>query len=227
MGMTLRERREATRAYYAAASFMDANVGRLVDTLHRLGLAENTTIVFWADHGWQLGEHGQWEKQSLFEAATRVPMMIGGAGVEAVGQACSRTVEHLDIYPTLMEMCGLTGAPPNLQGQSLVPLLSNPDAGWSRPAVSQMYRSPMQHWKNLPAGGVMGYSLRTERYRYTFWREGSEGEELYDYQVDPRELHNLSSDSRAAVLKVRLRAKLEEICRERGMASAPGALKDA
>ena len=108
MGMTVRECREAIRAYYAAASFVDANVGRVVDALHRLGLAENTTIVFWADHGWQLGEHGQWEKQSLFEPAVHVPLMIGGAGVEAVGQTCSRTVEHLDIYPTLVEMCGLS-----------------------------------------------------------------------------------------------------------------------
>ena len=227
MGMTLRERREATRAYYAAASFMDANVGRVVDALHRLGLAENTTIVFWADHGWQLGEHGQWEKQSLFEPATRVPLMIGGAGVGAVGQACSRTVEHLDIYPTLVEMCGLSGSPSSLQGKSLVPLLSNPDASWGRPAVSQIYRSPKLHWKNLPPGGVMGYSIRTERYRYTFWKEGSEGEELYDYQADPRELHNLAGDGRVSALKAGLRARLEAICLARGMASAPGALENS
>ena len=226
LGMSVRERREAIQAYYAAASFVDANVGRVVEALHRLGLAENTTIVFWADHGWQLGEHGQWEKQSLFEAATRVPLMIGGAGVEAIGRTCSRTVEHLDIYPTLVEMCGLSGSPSTLQGQSLVPLLSNPDAAWGRPAVSQIYRRPGS-FKNLPLGGIMGYSIRTERYRYTFWKQGSEGEELYDYQSDPRELHNLADDSRAASLKERLRAKLEEISGKRGMASAPGALKDS
>lgn len=229
-GMNIRECRQAIRAYYAAATFMDANVGRVIDALQRLGLAENTTVVFWADHGWQLGEHGQWEKQTLFEPAARVPLLIGGAGVEAAGQACPRTVEHLDIYPTLMELCSLRGAPSDLHGQSLVPLLSNPNASWNRPAISQIYRrggSPPWGFPNAPQGGVMGYSIRTERYRYTFWKEGSEGEELYDYEVDPRELRNLATDRHSAALKGRLRANLEAICRQRGMSSAPGALKDA
>lgn len=230
-GMTDRECRLAIRAYYAAASFLDANVGRVLDAVQRLGLAENTTIVFWADHGWQLGEHGQWEKQTLFEPAARVPLMIGGAGVDSAGQACPRTVEHLDIYPTLVELCALQGAPSNLHGQSLVPLLSNPKASWNRPAISQIYRPgdypPPWGWPNIPASGVMGYSIRTERYRYTFWKEGSEGEELYDYQVDPRELRNLAADNRAAALKATLRANLVEICRQRGIANAPGALKES
>ena len=230
-GMTVLQRREAIRAYYAAASFLDANVGRILDALRRLGLAENTTIVFWSDHGWQLGEHGQWEKQTLFEPAARVPLMIGGAGVTAASQACRRTVEHLDIYPTLVELCGLQGAPSDLHGRSLVPLLSNPNAGWDRPAISQIYRPanypPPWGWPNTPPGGIMGYSLRTERYRYTFWKEGSEGEELYDYQVDPRELRNLADDDSVVGLKRTLRASLQKICLERGMAGAPGALKDS
>lgn len=221
-GMSARECRQAIRAYYAAASFMDANVGRVLSALHRLGLAENTTIVFWADHGWQLGEHGQWEKQTLFEPATRVPLMIGGAGVQAAGQACSRTVEHLDIYPTLVELCGLQGTPSNLHGRSLVPFLSNPGANRDRPAISQLYRRgnypAAGNRPNVPQAGAMGYSIRTERYRYTFWNEGSEGEELYDYQTDPRELHNLAASSGASALKARLRADLERISRQRGMA---------
>lgn len=228
-GMTTDQCRKAIRAYYAAASFMDFNVGRVLDALQKLGLAENTTIVFWADHGWQLGEHGQWEKQTLFEPAARVPLMIGGAGVAAKGQFCPRTVEHLDLYPTLVELCGLQGTPSNLHGQSLVPLLSNPEASWSRPAITQIYRPgnypPPWGRSDIPPGGIMGYSLRTERYRYTYWKEGSEGEELYDYHVDPRELHNLATDSRMAGLKATLRADLETICRQRGMANAPGALK--
>jgi len=230
-GMPARECRQAIRAYYAAASFMDANVGRVLDALHRLGLAENTTIVFWADHGWQLGEHGQWQKETLFEPALRVPLMIGGAGVDAAGQSCPRTVEHLDIYPTLVEMCALQGTPSNLHGHSMVPLLSDPNASWSRPAISQIYRPanypPPWGWPNIPPGGIMGYSIRTERYRYTFWKEGSEGEELYDYQVDPRELRNLATDIRTTALKAKLRADLERICQQRGMANAPGALKDS
>lgn len=229
-GMTVNECRQAIRAYYAAASFLDSNVGRVLNALQRLGLTENTTIVFWADHGWQLGEHGQWEKQTLFEPAARVPLMIGGAGVEAKGQACPRTVEHLDLYPTLAELCGLQGTPSNLHGQSLVPLLSNPNAAWDHPAITQIYRPgnypPPWGWPNIPLKGIMGYSLRTERYRYTFWKEGSEGEELYDYQTDPRELRNLANDSRTTALKAKLRADLEAICRQRGMANAPGACKE-
>lgn len=230
-GMTTDQCRRAIRAYYAAASFLDFNVGRLLDALQRLGLAENTTIVFWADHGWQLGEHGQWEKQTLFEPAARVPVMIRGAGVAAAGQVCPRTIEHLDIYPTLVELCSLQGAPPDLHGQSLVPLLSNPNANWSRPAITQIFRPgnypPPWGWPNIPPSGIMGYSIRNERYRYTFWKEGSEGEELYDYQVDPRELHNLATDSRAAAVKATLRAELERICRQRGMSNAPGALSES
>lgn len=225
-GMTGLQRREATRAYYAAASFLDANIGRILNALDRLGSAENTTIVFWADHGWQLGEHGQWEKRNLFEPSARVPLMIGGAGVAGAGHACPRSVENLDVYPTLVELCGLQRAPDNLHGKSLAPLLANPNAAWSRPAVSQAYRSRHQimPFPDAPPGGVMGYSIRTERYRYTFWKEGSEGEELYDYQVDPREMRNLAKDSSMASLKAKLRASLEKICRERGMANAPGAL---
>jgi len=230
-GMTVRQCRQAIRAYYAAASFLDANVGRVLDALQRLGLAESTTIVFWSDHGWQLGEHGQWEKETLFEPSVRVPLMIGGAGVEAAGHSCSRTVEHLDIYPTLVELCALQGAPSNLHGQSLVPLLSDPDASWNRPAVSQIYRPsnypPPWGWPNIPPSGIMGYSIRTERYRYTFWKEGSEGEELYDYQADPQELSNLATDRRSAALKGALRTTLEKICQQRGMANAPGALGES
>jgi uncharacterized sulfatase len=228
-GMTTDQCRQAIRAYYAAASFLDFNVGRVLDALHRLGMAENTTVVFWADHGWQLGEHGQWEKQTLFEPATRVPLMIGGAGVTARGRACGRTVEHLDIYPTLVELCGLQGTPQNLHGQSLVPLLSNPEADWSHPAITQIYRpdhsAALSGWPASPPGGVMGYSIRTERYRYTFWKEASEGEELYDYETDPRELNNLASDGRSATVKAMLRDELEKICRQRGMQDAPGAIK--
>jgi uncharacterized sulfatase len=230
-GMTTDQCRQAIRAYYAAASFLDFNVGRVLNALQRLGLAENTTIVFWADHGWQLGEHGQWEKQTLFEPAARVPVMIGGAGVTAAGQVCPRTVEHLDIYPTLVELCSLQGAPSDLHGQSLVPLLSDPNASWNRPAITQIFRPgnypPPWGWPNIPPSGIMGYSIRNERYRYTFWKEGSEGEELYDYQVDPRELHNLAADSRAAVVKAALRTELERICRQRGMANAPGASRES
>ncbi len=214
-GMSVLQRREAIRAYYASISFMDAQVGRLLDALDRLGLTENTSIVFCGDNGYHLGEHGQWMKQTVFEAASRIPLMIGGAGVRARGSACPRTVELLDVYPTLVDLCGLRQAPTNLQGTSIMSLLNDPNARWDHPAISQIYRQQ---------GNVMGYSLRTERSRYSFWREGSEGEELYDYVNDPRELHNLARDSASGPLKAQLRASLEEISRARGMATAPGAL---
>jgi uncharacterized sulfatase len=148
-------------------------------------------------------------KQTNFEAAARIPLLIGGAGVRAAGRGCPRTVELLDLYPTLADLCGLRGTPAGLQGRSLAPLLRSPSARWDHPAVSQMLRS----------GGkpVMGYSIRTGRYRYTYWNEGAEGEELYDYQEDPRELRNLAGSGNADSPKRTLRAQLDSINRARGM----------
>ena len=209
-GMTPQQHREAVRGYYAAISFVDAQVGRLVDALERLDLAKDTTIVFWADHGFMVGEHGQWEKMKLFEPSARVPFIMAGAGVTAAGRPCKRTSEHLNIYPTLTELCDLQGAPSNLQGRSLVPLLQNPDAAWDHPAITQVTRRNQ-------SGATMGYSVRTERYRYTMWSGGADGEELYDYETDPHELKNLASDSSQSALKSRLRSRLEEIAGARGM----------
>lgn len=211
-GMTVQQRREAIRAYFAAISFLDAQIGRLLDALEHLGLAQNTTLVFWADHGYNLGEHGQWMKQTLFEPAARVPLFIGGAGVEARGRGCSRTTEHLDVYPTVAELCGLK-PPAGLHGRSLMPLLKDPTARWDYPALTQVERRG-------EGKQVMGYAVRTERYRYTYWNRGAEGEELYDYQEDRRELHNLAHDAASEPLKRKLRARLESIARARGMSAA-------
>ena len=208
--MKVPQRRDAIRAYFASMSFLDAQVGRLLDALDRFDLARNTTIVLWADHGYNLGEHGQWMKQTLFEPAARVPLMIGGAGVEARGRGCLRTTEHLDVYPTVAELCGLQ-APSHLQGRSLAPLLKDPNARWDYPSITQLHPPA--------AKDVRGYSIRTERYRYTFWNEGANGEEMYDYQKDPRELHNLAGDATASPLKQKLRARLESITAERGRGS--------
>ena len=208
-GMNEKQRKEAMQAYYASIAFMDAQVGKLLDALERLRLAEDTTIVFWSDHGYQLGEHGQWMKQTLFEASARVPLMIAGAGVEARRRACARSVELLDLYPTLAEVCGLKGAPPNLHGRSLAPLLRRPDSAWERPAITQTRR-------RVEGADVMGYSLRDERHRYTFWGDGAHGEELYDYQTDPREVRNVAAESGMAAVRDRLRSRLGEVLRQRG-----------
>jgi iduronate 2-sulfatase len=207
-GMTPEQRRDAIRAYYATISFVDAQIGKVLDALERLKLAENTTVVFWSDHGYQLGEHGQWMKQTVFEWSARAPLVVAGAGVSARGRNSMRTVELLDMYPTLAELCGLTGTPPNLHGKSLVPLLKNPDSAWTKPAISQVRRGPAEK-------AVHGHSLRNERYRYTMWQGGELGEELYDYETDPKELRNLAADEKHHALKARLKSQLQEILQAR------------
>jgi uncharacterized sulfatase len=203
------QRREAIRAYYAATSFMDAQVGKVLAALDELRLTDSTVVVFWSDHGWQLGQHGQWMKHNLFEASARVPIIFAGPGITP-GQTCPRTVEHLDIYPTLVELCGLNGAPQNLHGESLARLLAHPHAEWSKPAVTQVER--------IIAGqpAAMGYSVRTEQHRYTSWRDGTLGEELYDYRRDPHELKNLALDPSFRTLAFRLQTQLRSITSSRG-----------
>jgi uncharacterized sulfatase len=204
-GMTELQRREAIRAYYASIAFLDVQVGKLLDTLDRLKLTQSTTIVFWSDHGYHLGQHGQWMKQSLFEGAARIPMLIGGAGVRSRNRSSGRTVEMLDIYPTLASLSGLSGRPPGLHGRSLTPLLDKPDAAWDKPAITQTRR---------PEG--MGYSIRTSRHRYTIWADGAAGEELYDYNADPAETRNLAIDPGSAATRAGLRASLDRILTDRG-----------
>lgn len=176
------KRREALRAYYATITFMDAQVGKLIDAVDKLKLAEKTIIVLWSDHGYNVGQHGQWMKQSLFENSARVPLIISVPG-GTKGKASGRTVELVDIYPTLAELCGLDPKQ-NLQGKSLTPLLKNPSAVWNKPAYTQVRR-----------GQIFGRSVRTERFRYTEWDGGKAGVELYDHQKDPGEFTNLAKDN--------------------------------
>ncbi len=198
--MTDRQRREALQAYRASVTFMDAQLGRLLDALDRLKLADNTVVVFLSDHGYHLGEHGLWQKQSLFENVARVPLVVRGPGV-AAGKGCGRTVELLDLHPTLADLCGLP-APPNLGGKSLKPLLSDPAAAWDKPAHTQVRRG---QGKN-PV--YFGRSVRTERHRYTEWDGGKRGVELYDYATDPGEAKNLAADPAHAADVARLKALL-------------------
>ncbi len=214
-------RRQAVQAYYASISFMDAQAGRVLDALDRLGLSGNTIVVFTSDHGYHLGEHGLWKKQSLFEESARVPLLIAAPGRSRPGAVVRTPVSQVDLYPTLTELAGVK-APSNLQGQSLAPLLADPAAphrGW---ALSQTLRgggggggkrkaaaastdaartekggrkgtamAATGGGQRGPLGG--GYTLRTERWRYTEWDEGRQGRELYDHANDPRELTNLAS----------------------------------
>jgi iduronate 2-sulfatase len=195
--------RQSIQAYYASITFLDANVGKMLDALDRLGLTDNTIIVFWSDHGYLLGQHGQWMKQSLFEGSARTPLIIAGPGVTAKGKASGRTVEAIDFYPTLAEMTGLKGTPANLAGRSLLPLLKNPSAKWEKPAITQTRRGNQQN-------GFMGYSVRNERYRYTEWDEGRKGVELYDYDKDPNEMRNLANDPNYAKIAAQMKELLQK-----------------
>jgi arylsulfatase A-like enzyme len=173
--------------------------------LDRLGLADNTIIVFTSDHGYHMGEHGLWQKMSIFEESARVPLLIVAPGVSKKGTVAKAPVGLIDLYQTLTELCDVD-APEKLQGQSLVPMLKDTSAegrGW---AISQVTR---------PGGGkkgagkrFFGYSLRTPRWRYTEWDEGREGRELYDHESDPKELTNLADDSAQATTMAELSKQL-------------------
>ncbi|MDM8007730.1 MAG: sulfatase [Phycisphaerae bacterium] len=193
--------RELVRAYQAASSFTDAQIGRVLDELDRLGLRDKTIVVVWGDHGWHLGEHGIWCKHSNFEIATRVAMIISAPRQKNAGKTTAALSEFVDIYPTLCELAGLP-LPQGLEGTSLVPVMNDPDRSWKKAAFSQ-----------YPRQKAMGYSIRTDRYRYTEWAEpGQEpaGVELYDHQTDPAENVNIAGLAENKELVVKLSKMLKD-----------------
>nr|WP_231740768.1 sulfatase [Thalassoglobus neptunius] len=197
----------ATQAYYASVSFIDAQVGRLMEALDRLELADRTIVVLWSDHGYHLGEHdGMWQKRSLFEQSARAPLMIRSPEHSQNRGNCDRIVEFVDIYPTITDLAGIK-APEGLAGRSLRPLLNDVNSDWNGLAVTQVLR-PADDRLETP---VMGCSIRTARYRYTEWGDGKYGTELYDHHSDPGEFHNLavSPDERATRVIRRLRPLLK------------------
>lgn len=186
------EERELRAAYYAAITFLDEQVGRVLTELERLGLAKNTVVVLVSDHGQQLGEHGgMWEKMTLFEQSTRVPLVLAGPGVP-VGKASPCIVELLDLFPTLAGLAALP-LPPGLPGRNLAPWLSKlegcPAGGGALTSVRLIGTGPPQY----------AHSLRTEHYRYTEWGSPKEAE-LYDLEADPNEFKNLARDPTAKPL---------------------------
>jgi iduronate 2-sulfatase len=197
-GTTPLEARECILAYDACISFVDAQIGRLLEALDQLDSSEETIIVLWGDHGYHLGEHGLWRKNSLYEESARAPLIIFDPRIESESNDCNRVVEFVDIFPTVAELCGLE-TPKNLEGVSLTPLLRTPTAAWDRPAFSQVqFRE------------YAGHSVRTAGWRYVEWGEaGSAGIELYDQAADPLEMDNRAGQ----IGQAEIQAKLQQLLR--------------
>ena len=183
--MTQEQQKQLIKAYYAASTYVDAQIGRVIDELDRLGLRDKTIIVLWGDHGWHLGEHDQWCKQTNFEEATHAPLIISAPHQKNPGAKVDALAEFVDIYPTLCDLAALP-KPSGLEGTSLAPVMRNPKRNVKRAAFSQIPR----------AQNVMGYTMRTDRYRYTEWIKDGKlnvGTELYDYKADPQGNVNIAS----------------------------------
>jgi arylsulfatase A-like enzyme len=178
--------RDAVRAYLACITFADAMIGRLLTSLEQSAYAKNTIIVFWSDNGWHLGEKQHWHKSTLWERSTRVPLIVAGPGLKQTGTPRTQAVSLLDLYPTLLDLCGLP-ARKELEGESLAPLLRDAKAK-HKPAVSTY--EPGNHM------------VRTERWRYIRYKDGTE--ELYDRTADPNEFRNIAADPKHTALKADL-----------------------
>ncbi len=193
------EAREMMRAYYASTSFMDAQVGRVLDALDRLGLRDKTIVVFWGDHGYHLGEKGKWSKAySLFEIAARVPLVIAVPGAQGARERAQRPTARP--LPDAGRAVRAAARPQGVEGRSLAALLRKPDAAWNHPAFTvTLYQ------------GKLGKSVRTERWRYAEWEEGREGAMLFDHANDPRELKNLAADPAHAKTVREMKSLLKQL----------------
>jgi len=188
--LTEAQQRRLKQGYYASVSFVDAQIGRLMKELTRLGREDDTIVVLWGDHGWKLGEHNGWCKQTNYEIDTRSPLIIAAPSSKANGQSSDALVEFVDIYPALCDLAGLP-LPDHLEGRSMAPLLDEPDQPWKTAAFSQF---PRRH----RGREYMGYTMRTDRYRYVEWLDRATAKtvasELYDHHADPQENTNVVDD---------------------------------
>jgi arylsulfatase A-like enzyme len=219
IGLKLDKQKELIHGYYAAVSYMDAQVGILLNTLDSLGILKNSVVVLWGDHGWHLGDHDLWEKHTTFEQANRSPLLIAAPGMKA-GSSTALS-EHVDIFPTLCQLAGVP-VPTNLAGKSLVPVLKNKTAAVKDFAMSQYYRSlSAAEAKRLgfTERKMWGYSMRTDKFRFVMWMNDFTSTqsfspnkvyalELYDFEKDPGETVNVANDQRYAKDKDMLYAKM-------------------
>ena len=186
--------KDAIQSYLATIAFVDVCIGRLLDAYETSPERDNTIIILWGDHGWHLGEKERWRKFTLWEEATRAPLIFYAPGVTKPNSICKKAVDFLSVYPTLCELAGIE-IPPHVEGKSLIPLLKNPQAKWSGVAIT--------------THGYMNHSVRNQNWRYTRYKDGSE--ELYDHRKDPYEWKNLAEDDDFAPMKKRLAGRLPKI----------------
>ncbi|MCA9055358.1 MAG: sulfatase [Planctomycetaceae bacterium] len=201
--------KHSLQAYLASVSFVDAQIGRVLDALDRLNLTNTTLVVLWSDHGYHLGEHHLWQKRTLYDPSARAPVIIAVPGAKSRGVACQRVVEFIDLYPTTVDIA-LGDVPNNVDGRSLRPLLDDPQAEWDGVACTQILRPG----NDSP---IMGRSITSDRWRYIEWSAGADGRELYDQQSDPGELHNVAENPAHADVIQRLRKQM----RPRALGTTP------
>jgi arylsulfatase A-like enzyme len=219
IGLKLEKQKELIHGYYAAVSYLDAQVGVLLNTLESLGTLNNTIIVLWGDHGWHLGDHDLWHKHTNFEEATRAPLIIAGPGIKS-GKTNSLT-EFVDVFPTICDLAGVA-IPSKLDGKSLKPLMVNNNAKVNDYSISQ-YPRKLKKVEMIKKGysdpKIMGYSLRTDKYRFTIWMNNFTSKqpfnesqvyasEMYDYVKDPLEKVNVVNDKEYATISKDMKAKM-------------------
>ena len=181
--------KEAIQGYLAAIAYTDMNIGRLLDAFDKSEYKDNTIVCFWCDHGWHLGEKDHWRKFALWEEATRAPLIIAAPGITKPGTMCDRTVDFMSIYPTLCDLCGID-IPKHVEGKSLRPLLADPQAAWSQPAMTTYL--------------YMNHAVRSEGWRLIRYKNGDQ--ELYNEANDPNEWTNLAT-------KPEFKEKIEELAK--------------
>jgi len=219
IGLKLEKQKELIHGYYAAVSYLDAQVGVLLNTLESLGTLNNTVIVLWGDHGWHLGDHDLWHKHTNFEEATRAPLIIAGPGIKS-GKTNSLS-EFVDVFPTICDLAGVP-IPNKLDGLSLKPLMLNNNAKVNDYSISQ-YPRKLKKLEMIKKGytdsKIMGYSMRTDKYRFTIWMNNFTSKqpfnefkvyafEMYDYVKDPLEKVNVVNDKDYATISKELKAKM-------------------
>jgi len=201
--------KEAIQAYLACITYADAQIGRVLDALEQGPNRQNTIVVLWGDHGWHLGEKDHWRKFSLWEEATRAPLIWYVPGMTKANSRCDRTVDFMSIYPTLAELCGFE-PPAHLEGKSILPLLKNPQAKWDSPAICTF------NYNN--------HAVRTEQWRYIRYNQGEE--ELYDEKKDPYEWKNLAKAARSTKVKTQLQQWLPKVNNNQKVGNDGGATEN-